>query len=298
MPLALKFPELTYSRPTDPWSTRMTIRVIEYLAGRNYFVPIYERWQRDYVGREGPVMGPMLDLVNVRLKVTRGTWPPKLEPQAPLVIIANHPYGIVDGFGALAMAEQLGRPFRVLINKDLLKVPEVRPYSLPVNFDETREAQAENIKMRNEALRLLKAGTTIVVFPAGGVATAPDVFGPAVDLPWKTFTARMIMASRAQVLPIFFEGKCRALFHFVSRFSLTLRLSLIIAELRRRVDSDLCVRIGPLLTSADLQVHKDRIGLMNMLFEKVWGLSDVPLAEVRQKMERLPTWLTGQKDKD
>ena len=293
-----RFPELTYSRPTDPWWRRNIIQAIEWLAGRNYFVPLYERWQRENVAKGGPVMQPMLDLLNVRLKIREGSWPPGLDPAVPLIIIANHPFGIVDGFGALALAEKLGRPFRVLINKDLLKVPEVRPYSLAVNFDETRAAQAENIKMRNEALRLLKEGTTIIVFPSGGVATSPSVYGPPVDLPWKTFTARMIMASRAQVVPLFFEGKCRPLFHLVSRFSLTLRLSLIIAELRRRVDSDLYVRIGPLLTSADLQSYKDRISLMNFLFDRTWSLSGRPLEEVRADMERLPHWLTGAKDKD
>ena len=295
---ALKFPELTFSNRSDPWSKRATIRVIEWLAGRNYFVPLYEHWQTEFVAKGGPVMQPMLDILEVTLRIKRGSWPPKLDPAVPLIIIANHPFGIVDGFAALALAEKLGRPYRILINKDLLKVPEVRPYSLAVNFEETREAQAENIKMRNEALRLLKLGTTIIVFPSGGVATSPSIHGPAVDLPWKTFTARMIMASRAQVVPLFFEGQCRPLFHRVSRYSLTLRLSLIIAELRRRVKTDLGVRIGPLLSSADLQVHKDRISLMNFLFDQTWGLADQPLSETRADMEKLPGWLTGQKEKE
>ena len=293
----IRFPELTYSKPTDPLHVRWTIRAIEHLAGRNYFVPLYERWQREHVGSGGPVIAPMLELCDIPFAVT-GSFPPRLEPGVPLVIVGNHPFGIIDGIGALALAEKLGRPFKVLINKDLMKVPEIRPYSLAVNFEETREAQAENIKMRNEALRLLKEGTTIVVFPSGGVATSVRWHGPAVDLPWKTFTARMIQASRAQVLPIFFEGQCQPLFHLVSRYSLTLRLSLIIAELRRRVGTTLSVRVGDLIPSARMRDSKDRIALMNDLFDHVWQLSGRDLAEVRADMERLPAWLRGVREKD
>ncbi|MCE3590407.1 hypothetical protein LXJ59_27860, partial [Escherichia coli] len=70
----------------------------------------------------------MMDLINIRLDVA-DQWPPQHLPDTPLVIVANHPFGIGDGIAALALAEQLGRPFRVLINNDLMKVPEIRPYA-------------------------------------------------------------------------------------------------------------------------------------------------------------------------
>jgi putative hemolysin len=40
-------------------------------------------------------------------------------PDTPIVMVANHPYGIGDGIAFLSLAEQLGRPFRVIINNDL-----------------------------------------------------------------------------------------------------------------------------------------------------------------------------------
>jgi putative hemolysin len=65
-------------------------------------------------------------------------------------------YGIGDGVAVLAMAEALGRPFRVLINNDLMKVPEIAPFALPISFDETREALEMNMRTRHEAVKLLK----------------------------------------------------------------------------------------------------------------------------------------------
>ena len=288
----MDFPELSYANPSDPWLTRTIISGMERWAGRDYFVPLYARWRNEVIPSGGPIMAAVFELCDVRLDIG-GAWPAAIAPDVPLVIVANHPYGILDGFAALYMAERLGRPFRVLINKDLTKVPEIRPYSLSVDFAETREAQAANLRMRNEALRLLSEGVTIVVFPAGGVATAPSAFARAVDLPWKSFTARMIQGSRAQVLPVWFEGQCSPMFHVMSRINLTLRLSLMIREFRRMVGGRLRARVGPVIAPDEIAGLRDRLALTRMLHARVHALSGVPVEETLALAELLPDYLKG-----
>jgi len=265
----LKFKDLSYASASDPPLKRWIIRTVEQLSGRRKFVPLYDIWRREIVGKSDRVMGDMLRLIDVELDVSGAPWPPVPLPQGPLVMVANHPFGIGDGVAILALAEELDRPFRVLIHSELLKVPEIRPYSLPIDFSETREALAANLKTRNEALRLLKEGVTIIVFPGGGVATAPTPFGKAQELPWKTFTARMIHDARAAVVPVFFEGQNSRLFHLVSRVSLTLRLSLLIREFRRCVGSRIAVRIGDVIPYEALEHLRRRQDLMAHLYERV-----------------------------
>lgn len=286
------FPELTYANPTDPWLRRAVIEAMERWAGRAHFVPLYRRWRHEIIPSGGPIMRPVFDLCDVELVVS-GAWPQQLDASVPLVIVANHPYGILDGFAALALAEEIGRPFRVLINKDLTKVPEIRPYALPVDFSETREAQAVNLRMRSEAIAMLKQGVTVVVFPGGGVATAPSAFARAIDLPWKTFTARMIHASGAQVLPVYFEGQCSPLFHVASRLNLTLRLSLLIREFRRMVGGRVVARVGPVISPAEMKPYRDRLALTEFLFTRVHELGGVTLDEAHAQMELLPDYLKG-----
>lgn len=288
----MDFPELSYANPNDPWLKRRLIGAMEHWAGRGYFVPLYRHWKAEVIGRGVPVMRPVFDLCDVRLEIS-GAWPPRLMADVPLVIVANHPYGILDGIAALAMAEEIGRPFRVLINKDLTKVPEIRPYSLPVDFAETRAAQAANLRMRAEAIALLRQGTTVVVFPAGGVATAPSAFARAVDLPWKTFTARMIQASGAQVLPVYFEGQCSPLFHVASRLHLTLRLSLMIREFRRMVGGSVKAAVGDVIPPAGLAPLRDRQMMTEFLFERVHSLGSISADEARASAELLPDYLRG-----
>ena len=275
--MAGKFRELTYASPNDPRLKRWIIHTIEGLSGREKFLPLYRYWRHHVVPKSRRSFGEVLDLVDVKLKITTTgeAWPPAIPPDAPLVIVANHPFGIGDGITIMAMAEQLGRPFKVLVNNQLLRVPEIRPYSLAIDFEETREAQLTNLATRKEALALLAAGTTVIVFPAGGVATARSPFGQAIDLPWKLFTARLIQSSKASVLPIWFEGQNGPLFQLASRISLTLRLSLLVSEFRKFSGTTLHVNVGPVVSFAALRNPGDRKLLTEELHAMVHGLAGI-----------------------
>jgi putative hemolysin len=277
----VKFKELSYANERDPKLKRWFIRSIEGLSGRDRFTRLYEIWRNDIVGKTDRVFGKMLDLINVDLKVD-GTWPPQTLPDGPIVIVANHPFGIGDGIAVLAIAEQLGRPFRVLINNELLKVPEMAPYSLPVSFEETKEALALNMQTRHEALRLLKDGVTVVIFPAGGVATAKKGFGRAEDLPWKMFPAKLIQAARANVVPVYFEGQNGRLFHLASKISLTLRVSLLIREFRRLSGSTIQARVGRMIPWEELSSHADRKDLLARLFGAVFNMAPAERRKFRR----------------
>lgn len=277
----MKFNELSYANARDPKLKRWFIRSIEGLSGRDRYTRLYEIWRNDIVGKTDRVFGKMLDLINVELKV-QGTWPPENVPEGPIVIIANHPFGIGDGIAVLALAEQLGRPFRVLINNELLKVPEMAPYSLPVSFEETKEALALNMQTRHEALRLLKEGVTVVIFPAGGVATAKKGFGRAEDLPWKMFPAKLIQAAKANVVPVYFEGQNGRLFHLASKISLTLRVSLLIREFRRLSGSAISARVGPMMAWEELSTLADRKDLLARLYGAVFSMAPVERRRFRK----------------
>lgn len=277
----MRFNELSYANEKDPRFKRWFIRSMEGLSGRDRYMRLYQIWRDDIVGKSDRVFGKMLDLINVTMTI-RGEWPPKNLTDAPIVIVANHPFGIGDGIAVLALAEQLGRPFRVLINNELLKVPEMAPYSLPVSFEETKEALALNMATRHEAVRLLKEGVTVIVFPAGGVATAKKGFGRAEDLPWKIFPAKLIQAAKASVIPVYFEGQNGRLFHLASRLSLTLRISLLIREFRRLSGSTITSRIGRVISWEELGAGADRKDILSVLYTAVFSMAPPPRAFLRR----------------
>jgi putative hemolysin len=235
--------ELSYATAKTPPVRRRLIRTIENLSGRRKLLEVYHRWRAESAG--GPRMWrDALDMIGTRLEIDAPSdWCARL-PDGPLVIIANHPFGIADGIAILSIAERIGRPYRSLLNADFMRLPEVEALGLPIDFNETKAALATNLKTRNEARRLLKEGVTLVIFPAGGVATAENPFGKAEELPWKLFAARLIQQSGATVLPVYFEGQNSAFFHFISRYSLSVRLSLLVLEFRHHIGATVRARIG------------------------------------------------------
>ncbi|MDF3218364.1 glycerol acyltransferase [Mesorhizobium sp. M7A.F.Ca.CA.001.09.2.1] len=295
------FPELSYANPRQPALARWFIHSVEGLSGRDRYTALYDFWRRQVVPTGERVFSRMLDLIDVGVR-TADQWPPAQLPDTPLVIVANHPFGIGDGIAVLSLAEQLGRPFRVMIHKDLLKIREMEPYSLPIDFSETKDALKNNMAVRHEAVRLLKEGVTIVVFPAGGVATAPKGFGRARDLPWKMFPARLVQDARASVIPMHFSGQNGRLFHlvsgpmnmaerdgrvakFVGKASLTLRTSLLIHEFARLSGKAIDVRVGDVLSWSELEPLRDRKALLDRLYR---GVFDLAPALPRRRIPFLP----------
>jgi putative hemolysin len=249
------------------------MRAIEDLSGRRGLLPVYYRWRRDVAGKSSRMMGELLEMVDARIELNATAWPPAVPADVPLVIVANHPFGIGDGIALLALAEQLGRPYRILINSDFMRVPEIRPVALPIDFSGTAEATETNVRTRREARRLLRDGITVVVFPGGGVATAELPFGAAEELPWKSFTARLIQLAQAAVLPVYFEGQNSALFHLVSRYSLSLRLALLVSEFRYCVGAAIKTHVGDVVPFAGLEARADRNLLTEELYARVHRLA-------------------------
>ena len=236
--------ELSYVSPADPLWKRVLMRTIENLSGRMRLLPVYARWSREIANRPNKMWRTALDLIGTRivLNATKG-WEDDV-PAGPLLVIANHPFGIADGIAILSLAERLGRPYRILVNADFMRVPELQDVGLPIDFSNSDAARATNIRTRVEARRWLREGGTIVMFPAGGVATAESLFGVAEELPWKQFAVRLIQHSNATVLPVHFEGQNSRLFHFVSRYSLTLRLALLVSEFRHHIGGTIHASVG------------------------------------------------------
>jgi putative hemolysin len=289
-----KFHELSYANASDPWHKRLLIHAFEDVSGRNRLVPIYEAWRIDQAAAPDTALTRLMERLNVGLQVISGRLDPAAAVGQPLVIVSNHPFGILDGVATLAISERLGRPGKVLINNDLLKVPEAQYYSLPIDFAPTRAAQQNNIRTKREALRLLKAGTSVIVFPGGGIATTPTLFGVAAELPWKTFVARMIQEARASVLPLFFEGQCRPRFHLASRYGPTLRLSMIVGEFRRQLGTTLRVHVGAIVPFEQLAHPRDRIALTQELYDRVHQLS----GRAAPSQHGLPEWLVPKKRRE
>ncbi len=95
----------------------------------------------------------------------------------PVVFVANHPYGVLDGIVMAWLVSKVRSDFVVLTHVVLTRAPEAARFILPVDFSGTEEAERTNLASRAAARAQLDRGGAVVVFPAGAISTAPDKLG-------------------------------------------------------------------------------------------------------------------------
>jgi putative hemolysin len=263
----------SYAEPDDPRLKRGVIRLIERLSGQPYLVWLYRDYQRRDAARESfwDAAVKRLELKLVYDETRLAAWP----RTGPLVVVANHPFGVLDGVVMCHLVAKVRPDFRVLTNSVLYRADEIKPWLLPIDFAETKEALKTNLASRATAKAHLMAGGCLVIFPAGGVSTTPRIWDKvAVDAEWKTFAARMIVQAKAGVAPVFFAGQNSSLFQIASHFSLTLRLSLLFKEVHDRIGSEVRVKIGEVLPYEALAALTDRQALMQHLRQLTYALGE------------------------
>jgi putative hemolysin len=224
-----------------------------------------------------PLWSSALYWLGTPLIVEGEAWPPRVNANDRLVVIANHPFGVMDGIAICALAERLRRPFKILAHSALMTVPEAAGYFLPIDFSETEEATRKNIEVRRQALAALQAGETIVIFPAGGVSTAPvkmsiKPIAEAEDLPWKNFAYRLIRSANATVLPLYFEGQNGPMFHIASKVSMAWRLACLLGEFNKRRGQPITVRVGEPIQWAEIAAIPSPAEAMKELRRRVYAL--------------------------
>jgi putative hemolysin len=189
-------------------------------------------------------------------------------------VVANHPYGILDGLVMGSVLAESGTNFKILANDIFQKVQYIRDVILPVSFQNNREGVSLNLKTRKNALDHLRGGGAIGIFPGGTVSTGSRLLSQPVDPEWRSFTAKMILKSNALVIPIFFDGHTSRLFQFASRLHPILRAGLLVREFKLRTDTSVKIVIGRPISRDRMEVFKGNSKeMMDFLRRETYKLS-------------------------
>lgn len=268
--------EISYAGSAETVAGRALIRVMENLTGRISLIRRAAGYETEVTdGRS--FWQVICERYGLSLDVVGGSLS-NIPASGPLVVIANHPYGILDGLMLGRLLDMARGDFRILANSVFRKADALNRVVLPVNFDETKEALRQNLETRAEALRYLGQGGCMGIFPGGTVSTAARPFSRPMDPGWRTFTAKMVARSDATVVPVFFDGHNSRLFQLASHLHMTLRLGLLIKEFRSRIDEPVRVVVGEPIAMDQLAALKsDPLAMMDFLRSATYALSPRPL---------------------
>ncbi len=268
--------DISYASSAQTKGGRALIRVLENITGRISLIRRAEGYENE-VERGRSFWQVIPERFGLSLDVVGGDLA-HIPANGPLIVISNHPYGILDGLMMGHLLDAIRGDFRILANSVFRRAEALNRVVLPVSFDDTKEAVKLNLATRAAALQYLSDGGAIGVFPGGTVSTAAKPFSRPMDPGWRNFTAKMIAKSDATVVPIFFTGHNSRLFQIASHLHTTLRLGLLIKEFRARVDEPVQVVIGAPIASTRLAPLKsDPKAMMDFLRRETYALSPRPM---------------------
>ena len=264
---------LTYSTEVDSFAKKLMVQLIEYATGRKKLERIYTNVLASI--RQGDsIWSAALNALQIRLDYDANKIA-AIPSTGPLIFVANHPYGVLDGLAICQLASLTRQKFQIFIIKALSQEERIAPYVLPIDFGGTDEAIETNLNSMRQAVETLREDGAVIIFPGGGISTALSPFGPIGDLEWKISAAKLIHQTKATVVPIFFHGQNSRLFHLVSQFSLSLRLSLIIHEVTQKMAKPMQISIGDPIPYEQLATLKSRQALTNHLRQLTYALGGV-----------------------
>ena len=269
--------EISYASSARSRAGRAVIRTVENLTGRPRLIRMARDYDREVAaGRD--FWSVMVERYGLGLDVFAGSLA-DIPREGPLVVVSNHPFGILDGLIMGHVLQEARRDFRIVAHQVFRKAEDLGRVILPISFDETKAAQKLNLETRKVAIDYLRAGGCIGIFPGGTVSTALRGGGLPLDPRWRTFTAKMIAKSGASVVPIYFHGANSRRFQVASHLHYTLRMALLISEFKARVGARVPIAVGGIIGPEEIAARgRDPRALMAWLRDRTYALSPEPVA--------------------
>ncbi len=214
-----------------------------------------------------------------------------IPPSGPAIVVANHPFGGIDGIVLAATLASVRKDIKILANYFLGSIPDLRPLFLLVDPFGRKTSTSKNIGAVKRAVDWVKKGGMLIAFPSGEVSHATWRNWKVEDPPWNNTAARLVHLTKAPVLPVHFEGRNSILFQGAGLLHPLLRTVLLPRELLKKRGATIRARIGTLIPYRSLKAYENpndlieylrfRTSLLALAFGKGNALIRLPVHPVR-----------------
>lgn len=222
--------DLWPTAPASPWLKRTLKRVL------------YEQEFHDFASQYRHLRGlDMVEQVLEHLQIDCDIPARDLEqiPETgPLVIVANHPTGTLDGLALLNAVSRVRRDIKVVTNPLLGHLQPLASLFIRVDNLGNRTRKSSVKEMDDH----LASGGALIFFPAGEVARMG--INGIQESPWNGGFVKIAGKHRATVLPVHIAGRNSLAFYASSLLSPSFAMLLLIREMFTKRGSRVTLRIG------------------------------------------------------
>jgi putative hemolysin len=189
------------------------------------------------------VFDTILDMLDVQYRFDPSELE-KIPDQGPLVVVANHPFGAVEGVIMGSILTSIRPDVRILGNFLLNRVVGIRDYIISVDPFESDGVKTINLTGLKQCLAWVRQGHALVTFPAGEVASFQLARGRIVEPKWSSHVGSLVRLTKATVLPLYFPGRNSLFFMLAGLIHPRARTALLIRELLNKSGRSLTVHMG------------------------------------------------------
>lgn len=184
-----------------------------------------------------------LELLDVSYAVTEQEIS-QIPQKGPLVVVANHPFGGIEGIILTELLLRVRNDIRILGNYLLTRIPDLASKIIAVDPFSPRKSVALNATALKKAVGYLARGGVLLTFPAGEVSSVQLTSGCICDPPWSPHIARLIRLTNARVLPVYIHGRNSVMFNLLGLLHPRLRTALLPRELFNKCAGTITLSIG------------------------------------------------------
>ncbi|MGC1787650.1 MAG: lysophospholipid acyltransferase family protein, partial [Terriglobales bacterium] len=236
------------------WDNREVLSAPPVLPGlpgvAEKFVPIKQARELYRCVRAAPP-GLWLEALLAEMKIKLEVQTADLERipiKGPLVAVANHPFGVLDGAALAVLLSRVRPDVKILTNSLLEGVPELNEQCIFVDHFHascsSSKSVDKNVKPLKQAIDWLLQGGALAVFPAGEVSQWNVREAQVADPAWNTVAARLMRRTAARALPVYFCGCNSVTFHLLGLINPRLRTLFLLQEFLQQRGKEVQVRIG------------------------------------------------------
>jgi putative hemolysin len=246
---------ITHASAADPWKTTLERLPVPAVLHPLIVPPKIRRLYAHAasVAPEGFIRS-LLDAMNVETLVS-ATDLARIPHQGPLVVVANHPFGLLEGLVLARLLDRVRPDVRILANSLLGVLPELKPRLIMVDPFGARHSVQANTQGVREVLNWLGGGGAMLSFPAGEVSHFDFRQRAITDPEWNAKIVRFARHTRATVLPMYVKGANSLTFQLMGMLNAGLRTARLLHELANKEHCRVEVRVGSPVTWEDLQTQ-------------------------------------------
>lgn len=256
--------------------------VREFLSSALQLRNLQKLYDAARLGEACRVSQAILEQLEIDIQVTNEDLE-RIPRTGAVVVVANHPYGLLDGLILDTILGRVRSDFHLLVNSVLSELEGLRGRCIPVDVFTGKAATATNATHLRHGVKLLQMQEGIACFPSGEVSHWERNRFENVDPEWSSVPTRCAAIANAPVVPIFFKGANSVAFQVAGLVHPRLRTVQLAGELLNKKGRKVEVCVGNPISAREIKrfdsytIATDYVRARTYLLEKRdWQRSNKP----------------------